>query len=525
MNITEQEKTYLIRSMKNLLDEYDYEWDTDALDTIIEHWANAKSDLIQAFKNHPNYLDGQFMIAFDTDYERVVDKKASRRFSSYLTTSCFRVGFDDYLPEEIKEQRIAEDTAFLPSEIYTFLDNLVTIASRTISEETAQKINEIMPNVHAHSGEKTSRVINKVCTYLGYSKFSDYNKEFAKYADSLSPLHITRHTILSLNPLDYLTMSFGNSWASCHTIDKRNKRCMPNSYEGQYSSGTMSYMLDSVSMVFYTVDASFNGQEYWNEPKINRQMFHYGEEKLIQGRLYPQSNDYDSEEYTPNRNIVQKIIADIYDFPNLWTVKKGIEAASEYVDTEGTHYPDYKHFNNCSISRIKGSENDDEIVIGAAPICIECGCEHEIEECINCCTMPNRTFCTHCGCVIEHEDDECWVNGEVYCRDCVSYCDCCEEYHIGEEYYIEREGIYVCEDCLDENYRYCENCEEYVYRDDAYWCESEDGYICEHCYENDYATCSECGEIFRLDDITEHNGEYLCPNCYEEVAENEEEAC
>lgn len=525
MLITENERNYLLNSMEDLLYEYDYEYTTSALNAIIDRWADRKSDLIQAFKNHPNYLDGQFMIAFDTDYERVVNKQGSRDFSAYLTNKCCKPDFISNLPKEIDERRMKDLCSYLPSDICGFIDNLASIASRTITDETANTINEMMPNVHAHSGEKTSRVVNRICTYLGYNKFEDYNREFAKYADSLSPLKIRRHTILSINPLDYLTMSFGNSWASCHTIDKDNKRGMPNSYEGQYSSGTMSYMLDRVSMVFYTVDSSYDGEEYWNEPKINRQMFHYGEEKLIQGRLYPQNNDYEGEDYTPNRNIVQKIIADIYEFPNLWTVKKGTEASCEYVCTDGTHYPDYRHFQKCSISRQKGSENEKCITVGARPICVECGCSHDINESINCCNIPGGYVCADCGCVIDCEDNAIYIDGEYFCRDCCSWCEICDEYHRSESHYIQRDNLYVCDDCFETYYYVCEDCGDYVHRDDAYYVKDGDYYICQDCYEESYAVCPECGEIYHTDDAEEYQDEWICRNCYEKLTENEEEVC
>ena len=525
MIITNEERNYLINSMRDLLDEYDYEYSTIALNEIIDVWATSKAGLIQEFKNHTNYLEGQFMIAFDTDYERVVNKEGSRNFSYYITNLCSRREFIDMLPKEVDDKRIDDDCTYLPYQLYQFLENLSVIATRTISEETATEINEMLPNIHAHTGEKTSRVINRICTYLGYNKHEDYNKEFAKYADSLSPLKIRRHTILSINPLDYLTMSFGNSWASCHTIDKANKRGMPNSYEGQYSSGTMSYMLDETSMVFYTVDASYDGTEYWDQPKINRQMFHYGKDKLIQGRLYPQSNDYEGEDYTPNRNIVQKIISDIYGFANLWTIKKGTEAARQYVTSRGTHYEDYRYFEKCSLSRIKGSENEEYITIGHAPICIECGGIHDVSESINCCHIPNARICADCGCVIECEDDAIWVDGEYYCRDCVSWCDICEEYHRSEGRYIERDRIEVCEYCFDEYYYTCRECGEYVHRDDVYYVEEGDYYICQDCYEDDYATCTDCGEIFKYEDMQEYDDELYCPHCYKKAVKEEEEAC
>lgn len=520
MIITEAERSYLLTSMEGLLDEYGYTYTIKALNKIIDEWAESKSTLIEAFKKHPNYLEGKFMIAFSCNYERVVDKNQSIHFSNWLKRVISDADYVNNVPEDIKEGRRKDGTSWLPTNLYYFLVELHTIAARTVSEETAEAINEMVPSMRVHNGEKTSRVINKLCTYLGYNKHPEYNKEYAKYADSLSPVVITRHTILSLNPLDYLTMSFGNSWASCHTIDKTNKRGMPNSYEGMYSSGTVSYMLDPSSMVLYTVDASYNGDEFWNQPKIHRQMFHWGEEKLVQGRLYPQSNDNDGTAYTPYRNIVQEIMSKIFDFPNLWVVKRGVSAASQYIETEGTHYADYANFNSCTLSSIKGNENEEYFVVGSSPICIECGYHHSEENCISCCSTPSTRYCEDCGCALD-DDDVIWIGDSQYCRDCVSWCESCEEYHRGEEYYIDDENMYVCEWCFNEYYTHCECCDNNVNRDNAYWVESESAYICEDCIDEHYSRCDECGEYCSNDDIHMHEGRQLCEDCYDECKEDE----
>lgn len=516
--ITESERNYLISSMEELLDEYDYNYTTRALNKIIDEWAQEKSTLIEAFKKHPNYLEGKFMIAFDRDYERTIDCLASYNFQMYIKYTVASSSLMNDVPTEIKERRIADHCSYLPDDLWNFFRRLEDIAARTISSETADKINDMVPEIHAHKGEKTSRVINRLCTYLGYNKHPDYNREFAKYADSLSPLSIKRHTVLSLNPLDYLTMSFGNSWASCHTIDKTNKRGMPNTYSGQYSSGTISYMLDPSSMVFYTVDASYDGNDYWTQPKINRQMFHWGEEKLVQGRLYPQDNDGNNEAYTPYRQIVQKIMSEIFNFPNLWTVKKGTSAASAYIISYGTNYKDYNCYDNCTLS-IKKNENENvkTFVVGAAPICIECGERHDNSETINCCSQKN--CCVDCGCALD-EDDIIWINDEPYCRDCVSYCECCEEYHRQEEYYIEGRNIYVCESCFESYYATCYCCGCNVDRDDVTWVESENEYVCDECLADHYFQCEHCGEWFNNEEHP-HADECICENCHNE----EDEAC
>ena len=550
--ITLEERKHLLYNMGKLLNDYDYNYEDDALDEIISEWANQKAELISAFKKHPNYIDGKFMIAFNCDYERTLDHKAVKNFRQYLL-DIFAFGHDER-PAYVKEH--TPIGCILPPELYHFIEDMGThITDRTISKDLADLLESIVPEIHPHEGQKTSRVINKLCTYLGYNKHPEYNREYAKFADGLSPLTIKRHTVLSLNPLDYLTMSFGNSWASCHTIDKNNKRGMPNNYSGCYSSGTVSYMLDGSSMVFYTVDAGYDGDDYWTQPKINRQMFHWGEEKLVQGRLYPQDNDDDKDAYAPYRNIVQQIISTIFDFPNLWSLSRGTEAACRYIRSQGTHYRDYSHYSNCTLSKKTDNTNENSFVVGHAPICVECGNEHNVDDNINCCS--NGYTCEHCGCVV-NENEIYWVGDYRYCRDCVSYCDDCGEYYLNDdvtyvdsvdrcvcswcldnnyyycedcdEYYVHEDvtyidslNRYVCNDCLDDNYTFCDECEEYFPNDETTFIDHLDMNVCDECLRKFYTQCDECGEYYPNDQINHTGNEHLCNECYEEKNEEDEE--
>lgn len=514
--ITDEERNALLENMKDLLDEYDYQYTEEALNKIINTWATNKADLITAFKKHPNYLEGKFMIVFSHNFNRNVDVREIVNFRNWLIDLDITTAVKEFMPEDMRNY-VIDYGRKLPSEIFSFVLDLPANTAQYIEDEIVAKLNDICPSIHAHKGQKMSRVVNKLLSYIGYDKLPDYNRMFAKYADTLNPLQITRHTVLSVNPLDYLTMSFGNSWSSCHTIDKENKRGMPNSYEGMYSSGTVSYMLDSPSMVFYTVDASYNGNEFWNEPKINRQMFHWGEDKLIQGRLYPQDNDGNNSVYTPYREIVQSIMSELFGFTNLWTVSKGTGASAKYVFSEGTHYKDYEYYDNCTLSRPKGSENENDITIGHYPICINCGDEHDVQANISCCA--NKLVCAHCGSEID-EDDVMWIDGEPYCIDCTFLCHCCNEYHVGEGTEVRGYEI-VCEDCL-EDFFYCEECGEYVTEYYANWVESEGAYFCNDCIEDNFAPCEQCGELHRYRNMREVARRMLCPDCAEE-AENETE--
>ena len=512
--INDEERKVLLEDMKGLLSEYDYQYTEEALNKIIDTWATNKADLITAIKKHPNYLQGKFMIVFSHNFDRTVDKTAINGFKKWLLNSetCFAVR--EFMTEEMRNE-VIDYGRKLPNDIFCFLTEMTNMTGQYIDDYIVERLDNISPDIHAHKGQKMSRVINKLLTYVGFNKLPDYNREFAKYADALNPLQITRHTVLSVNPLDYLTMSFGNSWASCHTIDKENKRNMPNSYEGMYSSGTVSYMLDKPSMVFYTVDASYNGNDFWHEPKINRQMFHWGEEKLVQGRLYPQDNDGDNSVYTPYREIVQNIMSELFEFPNLWTVAKGTSAAGRYVCSYGTHYRDYDNYDNCTLSRIKGSENEKYINVGHDPICIKCGNEHDIQENISCCAR--KVTCAECGCEID-EDEARYIDGEYYCDDCSFWCDCCDEYRVGVATEV-RGGGTVCSSCLEDHYTFCDDCEEYVRN--RYINEINGEHICNECFEENFGPCDHCGAIHRFTDMREIAHRMLCPDC---AAEAESEA-
>ena len=545
--ITEEERKEILDNMEKLLEEYDYTYTERALNKIIDTWAEDKAGLIALFKKHPNYIDGKFMIAFDKDYSRDVDPHGVKMFVKWINShkSEFIKNLNEE-PKEIaqkdRERRIqqymdvfgctfdyAESRVVLNFPEYACKMFDTYFLSKTfLGEGSLEVLNKISPNLRFSEGMKMSRAVNKVCTWLGINKHPEYNKEFAKFADAINPLKIVRHTIISINPIDYLTMSFGNSWASCHTIDKKNTRGMDNSYEGMYSSGTVSYMLDGVSMVFYTVDASYNGNEYFFQDKINRNMFHYGNDKLIQGRVYPQCNDDGGNGiYKDFREIVQSVMAECLGIPNLWITKHGTSEIYPWVESYGTHYCDYTSFDQCCISRPKGIENEELVKIGHNPICIECGYEHSVENCINCCRSNNTICCAACGEVID-EDEAWYISGDYYCCDCSYTCECCDERVVRDDitFVYNRSGweIGVCEECRDEYYEYCEHCGDYYQRDCMNWVESEREYVCDNCFENEFGTCDACGEIHLMDNLhyDEETGDNYCNYCYEELLEERE---
>ena len=605
--ITDEERKTLRTEIIELLEEYNYNPTERAVNKIINEWVKNKGWMINLFKKHPNY-NGKFQIVFDTDYSRCNNKSEIYDFSNWLSykaeeilktpiqigkfsyseirniyrrlkdicidmTNISSNGYKDItvngrnLQEMLKERDRWEEKfeAYRNNEklyitggqayekekynmtftVYNFGSLLKEYTEHIATQEFAQKVNECFPETKAVAGQKVSRIVNKVCKLIGIDKHQDYNREFAKYSDAINPLVIKRHTILSCHPVDYLTMSFGNSWASCHTIDKSNKRDMPNDYSGCYSSGTLSYMLDESSFVYYTVDKNYNENEFELQDKINRNMFHIGEDKLIQARVYPQATDGETGIYRQIREIAQKVIADCLEAPNMWKNVKGVNECIDMIRSYGTHYPDYKNFNDCNVSYLKGTDdevNKNNITVGHKPICPNCGDTHSYQEAIECesCYEESETRCYECGYSYDREDMH-YIDGDWYCDDCCFYCEYHEEWEIGniddDTYYIEDYGR-ICEDAFDNSDEFysCERCGNYYHEEDDI--ETYDGnhYCCERCAENDgyieldgewypeedIYYCEHCEETVHVDDW---NSELCCcVDCEDEVrAELEEE--
>ena len=67
--------------------------------------------------------------------------------------------------------------------------------------------------------------------------------------------------------------------------------------------------------------------------------------------------------------------------------------------------------------------------------------------------------------------------------------------------YIECENEYVCENCLNDNYVYCEYCGEWHPYEDMPYVESTDEYVCESCLDYYFAWCEGCNDYHRKEDL------------------------
>lgn len=465
----------------------------------------------------------------------------------------------------------------------TFISMMRSTTMRTATKEFAIEVNKLaapfnftdkngkVKEFGAVAGQKISRIVGKFFKNYGFDKITDYhsethideqgvvhegvkrdygwNREYALYCDAINILDFKRWTIISVNPLDYLTMSFGHRWQSCHTIDKRNIRDVDSShvYHGMYCSGTMSYMLDSASVIMYTIDENYKGTEYWKQDKFNRCMFHIGEDKIVQGRLYPDGRDGGDNSLSAQfRNIFQKVISECIEEPNMWKLVKGTNKCSIITDSYGTHYRDYLNYSDCSVSYLKRNGigfNETKIKIGHNPICPNCGKEHEECQSLTCNDCPKMgNVCHYCGDELDEYDyiiDE--DTGHTYCcDDCansddVYYCENVSEWHSANVYrdYYTNDHFYATDDMVTIEGRY--DTLYYMDSDNAesdgwHYVENESMWLNEDSSRNPHREeiiqCYECGEWFMADTMREDMyGDWYCEACAEnnpEMFENED---
>jgi hypothetical protein len=110
-------------------------------------------------------------------------------------------------------------------------------------------------------------------------------------------------------------------------------------------------------------------------------------------------------------------------------------------------------------------------------------------------------------------------DGEYICEECrdnhYMYCEDCNE--LVHEYYIvtvDDNNRHVCEDCSSSYYT-CDHCER-LYSEYRIAINTIQLTLCDYCYSDYYFTCADCGEVEHLDYGETVDGWYYCSTCAEE---------
>lgn len=522
----------IVGSVESVLIDANYKYNHEPVQDMVSLWLKNKSALINLLRKHPGWSEENKCVIGEV--EEIRDKEDDKFLAACkkFYGNCRKNGM--YLSD---------------AELDIMWDGVQrTPPDQFVTEEIQARYKAV--GVETKIGEKYSRVLNRIFTSMGLDKYDNYNHDFAEIADAINPVSNKQRAILSVHPCDYLKMSWGENWNSCHDI--RSKGC--------YHAGTQSYMLDSTSMIFYTV--SNRGDDIpWKNNKLTREVFCYENGSLLQSRLYP---DYTKERRMDRYFEFVKSIFDIcLGIEDSW--KKVDNRSSYIVSAQGsTHYYDYDHdqyhtrvfINNAkagqihighkSMSLIDGHfhSRTDNINYGSDEyysnnaaqdtyyICYECegyfytgnGTDYSGYDAENnrwyC--KDHYRYCDKCGEVLYGDEPEGrWVGEEFYCDDCydkyVRVCDRCGEPFDtdNEDWYEDRNGNCYCHSCYEDAWE-CQNCGDLMFRSSEVHAYGDDHY-CEDCFDELFFVCDECGEIHEIETAETDGYNSYCPDCYARI--------
>ena len=442
------------RNIWQAIDDYKaHAYNTDVLDDITDAFverlakdnAYAKSELRELFRKSPVWneeLDALIINGTRThnpNYDRI------RNLADKILASAY-IGASD--------------------EKMRLLNKAVNFFADPKGDKTSyiEAIRKLAPKAYAPN-KKRSRIFMALCEALELADNtagSEFQKLYAQFADELSAKKIDFKFFVSLNPAHFLTMSNpkgdkrGCTLTSCHSL---------NSTEYGYNNGCSGYARDNYSIITF-VAADPNNPETLNNRKTMRQIFAYMPNNglLLQSRLYNTTGGtYGAQaESKIYRDLMQREIAELEQAPNLWKTYTYFNNTQCTISAGAGFggYPDWMYQNFAAKISIRSDKADsyEPFFVGTYGLCICCGNE-----------IGTHLYCNDCG---DEEDDD------------TSRCESCDEYFEDTYPVYNSEGIeiYVCANCRDRYYAYCEECGGYYPKESVTTTESGTR-ICESCLE------------------------------------------
>ena len=278
--------------------------------------------------------------------------------------------------------------------------------------------------IAAPHGSKPLKFLAKVAELYGKTElFEEFRLAHSRV---LNKKELHGELVLSIHPLDYMTMSDNNcGWSSCMSWQEA----------GCYRRGTVEMMNSPIVLVAYLKakeDMRIPGG-HWSNKKW-RQLIVVTEDFATGIKGYP----YESKDLTSICLLTIQELAE-KNLPNL-----------KYSQT----VIDYEPFNRFSVGDREFSFE------------FECGAMYNDFE------NADEFYMIMSENIVDG-NHYCYYSGVANCMHCGS---------IGDDYgcFDDAEGNLICEDCCP-NY-YCAECGEHIYENDV--CEVDGQYLCSYCYEN-----------------------------------------
>lgn len=398
--ITNAEKEALIKYIK----EYNgTNTISKPLDYILRFWASAKTNLYEL-------LGHQLTISKTITYEKSIDNL----FEELNNNSSKNYAFRHFI------LFIRDTVAYynLYPELKPYTDELLRSYTKDLVENkyNGKSFKIELPNgetLSIQNGMKAIKVMDKINKVYHYCTEEEFEKFRIFHSQVLNQKKLTGKLVLSIHPLDYLTMSDNKcGWSSC--MSWKNQGC--------YRMGTVEMMNSPMVIVAYldSKEPMMIGDLPWSNKKW-RQLFVVNDKCIASIKGYPYKNS----------NLTKTALELLV---NLAKKNWGIEYTSQKIDEEviieenfrtNFMYNDFYNTDDCYIYR-NTEVNDFEfsqINYSGTAECMCCGKEIEYfcyegeepdflscEECIE------KTTCYYCGEPINGEYYT--LRNHKYCKEC-----------------------------------------------------------------------------------------------------------
>ena len=335
-------------------------------------------------------------------------------------------------------------------------------------------------------GTKLMKVCGKLAKMIGkedsfenfrimHSKLNDYHK-------------IDGTLVLSIHPIDYLTMSDNNyDWDSC--MSWRNGGC--------YRRGTVEMMNSKSAIVAYWKGKDFYPAGHYYDPipdKKWRTLVLATNDFLATIKAYPYRHD----------EAAMELISWLKD---LGLKNLGIEYG-ETIGSSKNHFSwnenDFITFNTdtmyndfgCSTMHFFARNVNAEVPENVYTRRYKNPDNIDSDVCNYQYNYSGEDVCMYCGRITS----DYYSTSDVYCTECTEddsrgeYIGCCtncdEEVYDGDEYYSMVDGTVMCGNCGDQEARLCNCCNEWEYRGRAlpiklsykgHECSEPTTHLCRYC--------------------------------------------
>ena len=373
---------------------------------VLSFWNEAKQNLYRLLGN-------KFM------YEKFIKISLSR---DTLMREMNRLLDRHWFVEEVENYFRKQDENIL---LYSFIKLLrgdVLVDNKYTGEDAKMEINGTL--IQLHNGAKPLKVLSKIATALD---IKEYFEDFRiRHSQILNQKEISGTLVLSIHPLDYMTMSDNSSgWSSC--MSWREKGC--------YRRGTVEMMNSPCIIVAYLKSDNemlYLGEDYYWNSKKWRTLCIFDENYIASIKGYPYRNDELSSMVVKllinlaKENLNLGFSEEILDYDPYESLIVGGNSYTFNFETN-TMYNDFENNPHCFMALSKDlSSKHNYLNYSGIENCMWCGetfdfyfyyeCSDEPYEHLICDDCYNAERCTYCD-RLTH-DDLIEIDGQFLCKDC-----------------------------------------------------------------------------------------------------------